>query len=180
MIYEQFKKQTNKNLTFNLMGQSTQQAKCCIRLHPQHPNEFKAVLRVWQPNLTYQGLDPAMHRVLSTLNEGQLRPGVAQHVQRLLVKLAGWNPMGTQSERLSHKPKKKKTIKKTLPKIILFLLMPFLTSSSITFVSTRHIESMVSMCSGHSLDIFHLSNHTVERAPLIGVYGLGEKKRKVD
>jgi len=50
--------------------------------------------------------------------------------------------------------------------------MPFLISSLIKSVSLQHIESILSMCSGQSLEILYLSNQTVEKAPFIGVYGL--------
>lgn len=61
---------------------------------------------------------------------------------------------------------------------ILFLAMPLLTSSLIRSVRPRHIESMLSMCSGQSLLILYLSNHTLEKAPFIGVYGLEWWKAK--
>lgn len=61
---------------------------------------------------------------------------------------------------------------------ILFLAMPLLTSSLIRSVRPRHIESMFSMCSGQSLLILYLSNHTLEKAPFIGVYGLEWWKAK--
>lgn len=38
---------------------------------------------------------------------------------------------------------------------------------------------MLSMCSGHSLEILYLSNHTVENAPFMGVYGLEKEKKQM-
>lgn len=66
---------------------------------------------------------------------------------------------------------------KVLPTNILFFLMPLFTSSSIKSVSTWHITLIDSRCSGQSLDILNLSNHTLEIPPFIGVYGLFKTKK---
>lgn len=65
---------------------------------------------------------------------------------------------------------------KVLPTNILFFLIPLFISSSIKSVSTWHIILIDSRCSGQSLDILSLSNHTLEIPPFIGVYGLFKTK----
>lgn len=65
---------------------------------------------------------------------------------------------------------------RSIPMIIRCLGIPMLTSSWITDPKVLHMASMDSRCSGQSREILVRSNQTVDRDPLMGVYGLRETK----
>lgn len=59
-----------------------------------------------------------------------------------------------------------------IPMIIRCLGIPALTSSWMMDPMVLHMASMDSRCSGQSCEILDRSNHTVDGAPRMGVYGL--------